>query len=197
MITNYHDYLYTKTLNLDLTGIKASCLEMHDIVMKNFSHLPGGYPQKDLKSTHVFNQYNVFMYPLNQFYELYIEIQRMYREVSKSTEPMYMQSWLNFYEKGQYIDWHGHWGSGPESVHGFYCVDVEPDSYTSYRFPIDNDMKHVDVQGTNNLLVMGKTDGDQHRSSEWTQDYPRITIAYDIVPKKHVPIKMLNHWIPL
>ncbi len=192
-LTDYYDYIYTKELSIDLVSIKNSCMEMHNIIMENFSHMPGGYPQKDLSSTHVFNQYNLLMYPLDQFHELYFEIQKMYKEIDRSDNQMYIQCWLNFYNKGQYIDWHGHWGSGSGAYHGFYCVDVEPDSFTSYKF-YD---KAVDVHSKNGLLVMGKTDGDQHRSSEWQQDYPRITIAYDIVPKHYVPLKMLNHWMPI
>jgi len=170
---------------------------MHSIIMENFSHMPGGYPQKDLTTTHVFNQYNLLMYPLDQFHELYFEIQKMYREINQSSEQMYIQCWLNFYNKGQFIDWHSHWGIGSGAHHGFFCVDVEPSSYTSYKFPIDDTIKIVDVESKNNLLVMGKTDRDQHKSSEWNNDYPRITIAYDIVPKNLVPLNMLNHWMPI
>lgn len=196
-MNNYYNYLYTKTLSLDIPSIKNSCMQMHEIILDNFAHMPGGYPQTDLRSTHVFNQYNLLMYPLDQFYELYFEIQKMYKEISQDDKQMYIQCWLNFYNKGQFIDWHGHWGSGAGSFHGFYCVDVEPNSFTSYKFSIDNEQKYVDVDSKNNLLVMGRTDGDQHKSSEWQQDYPRITIAYDIVPKEYVPIKMLNHWMPI
>ena len=178
-------------------SIKNSCIEMHSIVMENFSHMPGGYPQTDLLSTHVFNQYNLLLYPLDQFHELYFEIQKMYKEIDQSNKQMYIQCWLNFYNKGQFIDWHSHWGIGSGSYHGFFCVDVEPSSHTSYKFSIDDTIKFVDVESKNNLLVMGKTDKDQHKSSEWHNDYPRITIAYDIVPKNLVPLKMLNHWMPI
>jgi len=197
MTTNYHNYLYTKKLDLDIDTIKDSCLEMHKIIMNNFAGLPGGYPQKDLSSTHVFNQYNLLMYPLDQFHELYFEIQRMYRELSQVDNPMYIQCWLNFYNKGQYIDWHGHWGDGSGAYHGYFCVDVEPDSHTSYKFLVNDEIKLVDIESKNNLLVIGKTEGDQHKSSEWKNDYPRITIAYDIVPKNLVPLNMLNHWMPI
>lgn len=194
---NHYNYLYTKQLALDLPAVKTSCIQMRDIIIENFSHMPGFYPQKDLLTTHVFNHYNVLMYPLDQFHELYFEIQKMYREICESSTQMYIQCWLNFYNKGQFIDWHGHLGSGLNSFHGFYCVDVEPNSFTSYKFPVNGDQIFVDIESKNNLLVMGKTDNDQHRSSVWTHDYPRITIAYDIVPKEYVPIRMLNHWIPI
>jgi hypothetical protein len=105
-------------------SIKNSCIEMHSIVMENFSHMPGGYPQTDLLSTHVFNQYNLLLYPLDQFHELYFEIQKMYKEIDQSNKQMYIQCWLNFYNKGQFIDWHSHWGIGSGSYHGFFCVDV-------------------------------------------------------------------------
>lgn len=51
----------------------------------------------------------------------------------------------------------------------------------------------------NNLLVISKSDGDSHKSSEWLfDDRIRVTIAFDIVPKEFINYdSWLNHWIPI
>ena len=106
---------------------------------------------------------------------------------------------MNIYRKGDFIDWHTHWPKEKNSWHGFFCVDCEP-SYTTYRLP--NRYEPVNVTSENNLLVIGKSDNDRHRSSEWPYtDRDRITIAFDIIPRQSIvpcfPYDgALNHWIP-
>ena len=194
MIQNYKKYVYIKDLKLNLKSITNSCNIMRKIVNENFQSNSGGF-MGELETTKEFSKYNCFMYPLDQFYELYKEIQIMYNEVRENDDVSYIQCWLNVYKKGQFIDWHGHWDENFNAWHGFYCVDVEPNSFTEYRF-VNEDWEFL-IPSKNNLLVMGKSKNDEHRSSPWEHDNPRITIAYDILPKKHVPIKDINHWIPI
>jgi hypothetical protein len=94
------------------------------------------------------------------------------------------------------------WQPEYESWHGFYCIDVEPDSYTTYRvFGRVPEKDDIVIHSKDNLLVISKSDGDFHRSSKWeNEDKPRITVAFDIIPShklvegNHVS---LNHWIPI
>jgi len=149
----------------------------------------------------------LLMYPLPQFYELYQEIKTTFHaanihqngESAKGIQ-YYAQCWLNVYQAGEYIDWHYHWLPESEAWHGFYCLDVEPKSHTSYRIP--GIEKEVIIDSKNNMLVIGKSDGDLHKSSEWTDtERPRITIAFDILPAdklcKEGYQDMLNHWVPI
>ena len=57
----------------------------------------------------------------------------------------------------------------------------------------------VKIESKDNLLVIGKSDNDKHRSSVWNQDTPRITIAFDILPVSSIykEFNTLNHWIPI
>jgi hypothetical protein len=136
------------------------------------------------------------MYPAPGFHELYEGIRRVFRHASRSTEPHYIQSWLNFYRKGDFIDWHMHWEEEFKSWHGFYCVDCEP-SVTTYKLDMNID-KTIDVVSKNDLLVMGPSGKDVHRTWPWEGEQPRITIAFDIVPANMIdPLENLNHWIPL
>ncbi len=104
-----------------------------------------------------------------------------------------IQCWLNVFKRGSFIDWHTHWDSSAKAYHGYYCVNVG-NSYTSYKIPPDI---QYDVQNKNGLLVFGKSAGDQHKSSEWDDDAPRITVAFDLLPVIHNVQKTYNeHYIP-
>jgi predicted RNA binding protein YcfA (HicA-like mRNA interferase family) len=111
-------------------------------------------------------------------------------------EQFYIQCWLNFYRKGEFIDWHAHWDPHYKSWHGFYCVSGKG-SHTTYKLPPDH-KKEVVIPTVMNQIVLSKSDGDIHRSSDWKEDYPRITIAFDIVPGKMISeSRWINHWIPI
>jgi hypothetical protein len=200
----HNDYVYTTQLDLDLADQRHSARLMYEYIASNFS--PNGktdYPIKSTTTTKLYAQYNYFMYPNPGSHELYEKIKEtFYKCLGPSKEKFYMQAWLNVYRTGEFIDWHGHWPAEFESWHGFYCVDVEPDSFTTYRvFGRIPEQEDIVVPSRDNLLVMSRSDGDVHRSSEWTNpNKARITIAFDIVPmsklydrKNYEP----NHWVPI
>jgi hypothetical protein len=202
MITNNFNYLYTKKVNLNLSEIKDSSNLMYDVIHKNFVNQQSHHDGQRMMTTKLYTQYNVLMYPFPEFHELYEEIKNTFYEVSEGQrldQKYYIQSWLNVYRKGEFIDWHPHWHAYYNVWHGFYCVDVEPNSSTTYRIPINGKEEEVVVKSENNLLVMGKSENDEHRSSEWLiEEYPRITIAFDIVPRTSIDATQnLNHWIPI
>jgi hypothetical protein len=198
--------LYTKKINLNLPDITKSANTLNDLILKKFDpnnelelvnwvQLSVVKKQPWPKTTNLFHLYNLLMYPLPEIHELHKEIKEFFYQVNPNTKNKhYIQCWLNIYNKGDYLDWHGHWPQ-PDAWHGFYCVNVEPNSSTEYKIPgLD---KNVTVNSLNNLLVIGRGN-DSHRTSEWIDDTPRITIAFDIVPRKFIPYdKWLNHWIPI
>ena len=158
-------------------------------------------------ATQLFAMYNLLTIPNKQVHELYRNIRatfyscyEKYHKQSIINKHFFIQSWLNVYHKGEYIDWHGHHDPKINAWHGFFCVNVEPNSKTSYRWRTG---EFVDVISKNGLMVMGISNGDMHKSSEWTYNNPRITIAFDIVDSEHINSFyrqndiVLNHWIPL
>jgi hypothetical protein len=215
----HRDYIYTRKLNLDIEQQKSTALIMQDLILQNFANEDCS-GQKTL-TTKLFMKYNYLMHPLPGIHKLYSEIKRMFYDVHDVQEEHFIQCWINFYNSGEYIDWHGHWPLHMNSWHGFYCLDVEPDSYTEYRidgipfgFPrelldkIPKDsfpkQKYVTVKSENNLLVLSRSGRDCHRSSEWKKETPRITIAFDIVPAEKLISEnyikhqnSINHWIPI
>jgi hypothetical protein len=193
----YEDYIITEQLDLDLPAMNKSCDDFYELVKISFTDNKE-FSAASTASTKLFQQYNLLMYPYSQFYELYQNIKTVFRKHCDNDEPYYIQAWLNYYQNGEYIDWHSHWDEDMDTWHGFYCVNTESAaSKTTYRLPFV--ASDIDVVSKDNLIVLSKSEGDLHRTWPWTfNGRPRITIAFDIVPAKHIdPTWVLNHWIPL
>jgi hypothetical protein len=199
----HKNYVYTRQLDLNLADQQYSARLMAEYIAKNFKSNPSiDYPVKSTATTKLYAQYNYFMYPFPGLHELYNTVKETFHHCCKSTEPFYTQAWLNVYRTGDYIDWHSHWPPEFESWHGFYCVDVEPDSSTTYRlFGERPEIDDIVVPSRNNMLVLSRSDGDVHRSSEWNHlDRPRITVAFDIIPMSKLYDRRNyepNHWVPI
>jgi len=214
------DYIKTKMLDIDLVELKRVCYISYDLIKENFT--PDGktdYSGQSTASTKLFSQYNLLtlLYPITN--QLYFEIQKFFRENCDIKEPYMIQSWLNFYRKGEFIDWHRHWRSAAKGWHGFICVSCEP-SKTTYRLPpihgfqvpsnlIDESQWELqDIESKDGLIVLSESAGDMHRTWPWEYDEPRITIAFDIIPTKHLETgttgsfqmtknNLINHWLPI
>jgi len=221
--TEHIEGLYSFETNLDLAQLKKSCFEMQKIISNIFQpdEFGFGHKQKNVsKTTRSYNQYNFLMYPLPGIHDLYWTVHHAFHiclthSLGIVSDKFMVQSWLNIYNKGEYIDWHHHNHVNAKGWHGFLCVDTEPNSYTSYRWnlPERKDIQ-IDIPNKDGLLVIGRSNGDEHRSSEWLiEGRPRITIAVDINPTASIlPAEnayelyysnentnpyYINHWIPI
>ncbi len=199
-----HYGLYESVSNLNLDKLKTSCyhifdstkqLELDSVWLDNPS-------QKDAPdSTKKLSQYNVFSFVLPKIPDLYKFIRSSFYEAEKNHYSKnlnlnyYIQGWVNVYKPDQFIDWHGHHYSVAWGWHGFFCVDVEP-SNTFYRF--NDSTEIITVPSTNNKLVLGLCETNQHKTDPWDQvDRDRITIAFDIIPESGLTHARPNHWIPI
>ena len=216
--------LYSVQTDLNIKQLKETCYNMYQIILSNFSDGEISAGHSGLHKN-IFERYNFLLYPLPGIHELHFEIRRVFHEAIYQyfNEPVnknwFIQCWLNFYFKDEYIDWHNHdWNvNRPKGLsnawHGFLCVDTEPDSRTLYKWK--NVEEVIDIESKDGLMTMGISDGDLHRSSTWMFSRPRITIAFDIVPRENITLhgpeeltKALcndpqnnmvgfkNHWIP-
>ena len=198
----YKDYVHTKDINLNLDVMAKSSMELYNLVLDKFGDGRVDYGGQSTMTTRLFSNYNVLLYPFPGMHELYEEIKSFFYDTHKyhngdPSEKFYIQCWINVYRKGDFIDWHGHWSSECNSYHGFYCVQTGEESGTLYRIPnVDGE---VYIPSKPNRLVISKSDNDLHRSTEWLDEKnPRITIAFDIVPRQYVdPYQWLNHWVPI
>ena len=214
----HEGHIYTRKLKLDLVEQREIAHYMHNKVIKLFCNdsQKGSDKPNSQMLTKLFAKYNYLLHPHPGIHKLYQEIKNLFYTVSESDEPHFIQCWVNFYYKGGFIDWHAHWMKEFNAWHGFYCLDVEPDSSTTYQFggwppkleilpgmnPITRNGTIFDIKSENNLIVIGKSGEDHHRSSEWKHDNPRITVAFDVVPANKLytdewALKNVNHWIPI
>lgn len=191
------NYIYTTKLDLNLEGIKDSTQQMYHLIKDKWANENKDFTGQSTLTTQVYTKYNLLMYPLYGFHDLYNGIKQTFRTVAQTDEPHYIQCWLNVYNKGDFIQWHHHFPPEAYSWHGFFCVDTEPGSYTSYKVPHADHI--TDIPSEDNLIVLSRSAGDEHRSSEWPfEDRPRITIAFDILPQQKIWWNQwLNHWIPI
>tara|TARA_R110000787_G_scaffold42679_1_gene104891 strand:- start:1968 stop:2570 length:603 start_codon:yes stop_codon:yes gene_type:complete len=198
MITWHPDFLYSFDLNsLDNDKIfKESFIAEN--YLKQIIKTENPDPVYGSFTTGNFSNYNILCLPLRETSKLYREIRNYCFPFLNVNEDYWIQSWVNIFRKGKNIDWHGHWDPEFNVFHGFYCVNVG-ESYTEYKLP--NVGKIIKVPSKEGRLVFGKSGGDQHRSSIWESDTPRITIAFDIVPFKTFTMFKSgsfepNHYIP-
>ena len=162
-------------------------------------------------STRVANFYNIFSHDSVEINSLLLKIKHhFYCLKPNPTKKYYIQGWVNLYKSGQNLGWHTHWGSD-NSYHGFFCVTSNI-SYTEYKF---HDGEHIKIDSTDGLLVITKSNDNQHRTSPCDNGDPRITIGFDIHAHDDVNKlinkwrglnsssqyfnidKLINHWIPL
>ena len=223
MITNLTEHvpgLYSAECNLDLVALKCSTREIEEIVKKSFKASKSDYRGQSTTTTKLYSKYNFCLYPLPMINELYWTIHQMFHTCltefhkGRVENKFVMQSWLNVYQKGEFIDWHSHTDTAIGGWHGFYCLNTEPESSTYYKWENDPSKTQIEIKSKNNLIVIGATNGDKHKSSVWTEEEPRITIAFDILPADKVYensqrmygsyIKAMrknacyvNHWIPM
>jgi len=195
-IKTIHNYIHLFKYNLDKERLLDSSKKIYDLVKENFSKDKKEFTEQSTLSTQLFKSYNFLLYPLDQVHDLYTNIKESFDSIKDDPkEKYYIQCWVNYCQKGDFIDWHRHFDKERKTWHGFYCLDCEP-SFTTYKLPDLNET--VNVYSENNLMVISKSDGDEHRTWPWEYDKPRITIAFDIVPGHHIKYdKWLNHWIPI
>ena len=187
------NYIHLFRFSLDKNKLIDSSEKIYELVKNN---LHTNQQIKSTISTDLYEKYNYLMYPSNEVHKLYTEIKTAFDSVKDDpNKKYYIQCWLNYYNKGDFIDWHSHWEKEKETWHGFYCLDCEP-SFTSYKLP--NIKDNINIFSEDNLMVISKSDGDEHRTWPWESDKPRLTIAFDIVPYEYLNYKQwTNHWMPI
>jgi hypothetical protein len=211
------NYIHTKQINLNTPVMIETCDYMMSHIQKVWGEEEMTYSGQSTMTTGLYSYYNLLLYPYGQLYELYREIVTLFKEVAEKDNvdivknPYYIQCWLNFYRKGEFIDWHGHWNHVSKEIppyHGFYCVTGEG-SKTTYK--LGHAKEWIDIPTIENQIVISKSTSDMHRTWPWEGDEPRITIAFDIVSRTQitgekgktypsVPCGGLisdNHWIPI
>jgi hypothetical protein len=194
MKTYYKDYLYGCELNsIENEKLAKHCLDIEKILLSNLPNIDYAWYGSLTTAHHL--KYNLLTFPIKELNILYHEIVKNVFPFLDKEKCYMIKSWMNIFRKGEKVDWHKHWLAEKKVWHGFYCVQVN-NSHTEYKIP--KVKKIIKVKSKDGLLVFGKSDGDEHKSSEWKRtDYPRITLAFDIIPVESIDNKyQINHFIP-
>jgi hypothetical protein len=123
-------------------------------------------------ATKAYIYYNVFgvSSPSKHMYIIFSKIREIVREKFPD-KMLWIQSWLNYHDHNQVLDWHNH----SSSWHGYVCIEPQ-DTVTEFQnWTIDNECgniyfgpgKHLH-RVVNNSKYSGK----------------RITIGYDIISEE-------------
>lgn len=194
LITYHDNYLYS--IDTDTINNKAlvdHCLRLEKYLVETLPTIHTGWYGN--LTTAYNREYNLLTLPGTEFNELYHSlIKHVGPFLEKETRYM-IKSWLNVFRINQKIEWHDHWPAIKRAWHGFYCAQVG-ESYTYYKIP--NCKGIIKVPSVDGRIVFGKSEGDQHSSSEWrNESMPRLTLAFDIIPVESIEDKMrINHFIP-
>ena len=139
--------------------------------------------------------YNLFLLWDNNVHNLYKIIQEMTIEycnnnnIDYKKERYYIHGFFSYTRKEMiHESWHDH-GSEKNHLHGFLVVDGEP-SHTLYKI----DDKDISLIAKNGRIIVGKNTMHS-RANDWTQDRPRISVAFNIKPYDGIPRN--EFYIPL
>lgn len=170
--------------DIDTRPLLQTVLKLEPEIIKVCRSVEGEYRAvSNSETTKYYNIYNIFQY--TQTKEMWEALEAIIQSfyAMKPKKGIYVfQSWLNVYREGGAIHWHTHRphtfnARFLENYHGFFCVNVR-DTFTHYRFT-DSTPKQS-VQGNEGMIVLGKSDKDQHCTDPWPySDEPRVTIAFD------------------
>jgi hypothetical protein len=194
MITYYNNYLYAfETDTIDNTALMERCLEVEQYLTDIFPPVEKSWFGNAV-SAHNMN-YNLLTFPIKELSDVYHLVQRTVIPLLEPETTYVIKSWMNVYRNGEYVDWHKHWRPESRVWHGFYCVNVG-DSATYYKIPGSKQV--ITVPSKEGLIVVGKSEDDEHRSSMWNDETnPRITLAFDIVPAESINNRLrFGHYIP-
>ena len=193
-VTVVDDYLWTFKLDLDTSKFYDQCLDVNNTIIEMFGS-PEEEHQYGSDSAYYHNKYNFLTSFSPNNHRLFGLLQQCSMKIVRN-DHYYIRCWLNKYDESKNIEWHRHWDADDKSYHGFYCVNVEGDNLSSAQYRIPNHGE-VEIISRNNILVIGKSEDDYHRSTPWLNNGSRITIAFDIVPVTKCHAKKLNDVIPL
>jgi hypothetical protein len=128
-----------------------------------------GFP--NLSSTWTYRYYNMFSLTAGSivFYELLKQLKYVIRDFMQTDEPLWFQSWLNFHNQGEVLQWHDHQDC---SCHGFLSIEPRETKTVFEGYEVVNEVGKIYIGQANKFhKVDVLKDFDQ----------PRITVAFDVL----------------
>lgn len=133
------------------------------------------FPRKD--STWNYKFYNTFSLtsPSPLFYELLSDLKTVIREYVGDDRPLWFQSWINYHQPHQLLDWHDHqW-----PLHGYISIDPKESTTVFRKYEIQNQIGNIYIGP-----------GNREHKVESTEKFttPRITLGFDVTFTPSSPI---------
>lgn len=192
---------FERTLNNDLINLNSYIEEKYkEMKSENFGVIVPADRTYD-PGNH-WRTFNIFDFPNKEIHNIYKNVRDLTKEACDYygfdfyKRKYYIHGWFNYWgnkvQKGNdptKYDYHDH-GDYSGAFHGYYSLSAEPSS-TYYKI---NDEIFENVNKNNRVIVA--KNGAPHSIGPWLQDYPRITIAYNICPINFLD-PSVTHYIPL
>lgn len=92
------------------------------------------FPNQD--TTWLYGQYNIFSItaPSTNFYKIYKELSDVIRSQLGTTQPLWIQAWMNYHREDQLLKWHAH----DFDYHGYICIDPKKTKTVFDGYEIEN-----------------------------------------------------------
>lgn len=125
---------------------------------------------KEFKLHEGYKLYNIFglSSPNINFYNIYKELLTVINEFTSLNE-FYIQSWLNYQDYENVLDWHTHEGY---DFHGYICIDPK-DTITEFEDYI--------IENQSGLIYIGEGNPKHRVVNKSKYSGNRITIGFDII----------------
>jgi hypothetical protein len=108
------------------------------------------------------------------YFKLFYDLQKLIREYSKITKPLWYQCWLNFHKNNEVLNWHDH----EECLfHGYVSIDPKKTKTEFEKYTIDNKIGNVYIgpaSRKHKVNVLENFDGY------------RITLGFDVISEKEI-----------
>ena len=105
------------------------------------------------------------------YHRLFMDLQKIMRQIANNNEPLWYQSWLNFHNQKEVLDWHNH---SDCLFHGYISIDPKN---------TETEFKNFKIKNETGKIYIGPA-GYLHRVNVLKPfTGKRITIAFDVISK--------------
>jgi hypothetical protein len=136
------------------------CYKAHDKFKKYF----------DCDSTWSYYKYNIFCLSSTSihFYNIYKELLTVIKLYHNKPEPLWFQSWLNFHNSNEVLDWHTHYWP----YHGYISIDPKNTITEFEKYSIKNEIGNIYIGPGLRLHKVNVLENFQDK---------RITLGFDVL----------------
>ena len=132
-----------------------------------------GVPFNKMSSTWFYRYYNISTLTVGckMYHRLFMDLQKIMRQIANTNEPLWYQSWLNFHNQKEVLDWHNH---SDCLFHGYISIDPKN---------TETEFKNFKIKNETGKIYIGPA-GYLHRVNVLKPfTGKRITIAFDVISK--------------